>query len=188
MGEAPTEPLENLGIAGWFAPENRITLDALIKECSIGSVTEIGSFMGLSAVWFARRVNSVTCVDSWFEPANAESQNNLLITMRRWGIPRDFFHMFAENVMRSGQWHKILPLRGTSTQMVEQVPVSDLVYIDGDHSYEGCKRDIEIYRDKARVLICGDDYADREGFGVIQAVSEAFPDHKHFGPFWWAIL
>jgi len=180
--------MSQIGIAGWFSQENRDTLDKLIQIHDIKSVTEIGSFMGLSAVWFAQRVQSVTCVDSWFEPANAESQNNLLITMRRWGIPRDFFHMFAENIMRSGQWHKILPLRGTSEAMAEQVPVADLVYIDGDHSYAGCRRDIELYKPLARKIICGDDYSAREGFGVIEAVHDMLPNHEHCGPFWWAGL
>ncbi len=180
--------LGSVGISGWFAPENRIELDRLIEEHGIETVTEVGSFMGLSAVWFAQRVRQVNCIDTWFEPSNVESQNNLLLTMRRWDIPRDFFFMFRDNVLRSGLWNKILPLRGTSADMAEQAPVSDLVYIDGDHSYEGCKRDIELYLPKAQRIICGDDYTDRDGFGVIDAVTEALPQHKSNGVFWWAVL
>lgn len=57
----------------------------------------------------------------------------------------------------------------------------DMVYIDGDHSYEGCKRDLEICRKKVKDggWIMGHDYemnmekAHRAySFGVRQAVDE----------------
>ena len=187
MGEASTQPLDNIGIAGWFARENRETLHGLIRQHNVRSVVEIGSFLGLSAVWFAQRVEQVTCIDTWREDAEEETQNNLLLTLRRWDLPRDFFGLFRDNVMRSGHWHKILPIRGDSAAMLPQVADADLVYIDGDHSYEGCKRDITLYGPHARKIICGDDYTDREGFGVIQAVSECLPGAQHIGPFWWAV-
>lgn len=175
-------------VAGWFAPENRAALDSLIREHDIRSVVEVGSFLGLSAIWFAQRVAQVTCVDSWYEPATYESNNNLVGTLRRWDLPRDFFGIFRDNVMRSGHWHQITPIRGHSHYVAEEVPYADLVYLDGSHSYEDCKRDIEIYRDKARRVLCGDDYVEREGFGVIEAVRELLPDHNHSGAFWWADL
>ena len=179
-------------IAGWFAPENRERLQMLIDLHQVKTVVEIGSFLGRSAVWFAERVEHVYCVDTWYEGATFESENNLLRTLRTWELPRDFFSIFRDNVMRSGVWNKITPIRGHSRWVAPQVPVCDLVYIDGDHSYAGCRHDIETYQDKARLVICGDDYAQRvdfvgtPAFGVIEAVTEAFPDHQHAGPFWWA--
>ncbi len=35
---------------------------------------------------------------------------------------------------------------------------ADMVFIDGDHSYEAVKRDIELWLPKCRKLICGHDY------------------------------
>jgi hypothetical protein len=186
-GAVKPDPQELIPVAGWLARENRETLASLIKEHDIRSVVEIGSFLGLSAIWFAKRVDSVTCVDLWFEVASHLSNNNLVGTFHRWELPRDFFHIFRDNAMRSGYWEKIHPIRGHSHYVHGEVPFADLVYIDGDHSYEGCKRDIEIYRQKARRVICGDDYMEREGFGVIEAVTKLFPNHRHCGPFWWAV-
>ena len=56
----------------------------------------------------------------------------------------------------------------------------DLVYIDADHSYEGCLRDIEDWFPKVKTgkFLFGDDYQIYEGrhagikFGVIEAVNE----------------
>lgn len=188
--------MTNIPIAGWFGLDNRQQLEQLIINHSVRTVVEIGSFLGLSAVWFADRVDHVFCVDTWFEGATYESENNLVGTLRRWDLPRDFFPLFRDNIMRSGVWHKVTPIKGHSHFVHGEVPFADLIYIDGDHSYEGCKRDIEIYRDKARVILCGDDYTERmesDGtgetpcFGVIEAVTELLPNHRHVGPFWWCV-
>jgi hypothetical protein len=177
---------------GWFAQENRDELGSLIAQHYIRTVAEIGSFLGKSAIWFAQRVDQVYCIDTWFEGATYESENNLVGTLRRWDLPRDFFPLFRDNIMRSGVWHKITPVKGHSRFVIGEVPEVDLVYLDGDHSYEGCKRDIELYQDKARVILCGDDYSPRmeadgvtPAFGVIHAVDELLPDAQHEGPFWY---
>lgn len=182
---------EQTGIPGWFAEENRLELEWLIATKNIKSVVEVGSFLGLSAVWFAQRVEQVYCVDTWMELATHESENNLVGTLRRWDLPRDFFPLFRDNVMRSGVWHKICPIKGNSHDVHVEVPVVDLVYLDAGHSYKQLKRDIEIYRDKARVCLCGDDYSVRTeadgspAFGVIEAVTEMLPGAQHVGPFWY---
>ena len=50
----------------------------------------------------------------------------------------------------------------------------DFVFIDGDHSYEGCSLDISLWYPKLKVggLLSGHDYVDEKGYGVIQAVDE----------------
>jgi hypothetical protein len=181
-----------LPIPGWFAEHNRVKLHELIRKHDIKTVVEVGSFLGLSAVWFAQRVEHVYCVDQWFEGATHESENNLVGTLRRWDLPRDFFSIFRDNVMRSGLWHKITPIKGHSRFVHGEVPVADLVYLDADHSYEGLSFDIGIYAAKARKVLCGDDYTPRfeedgvtPAFGVIEAVAKLLPDAQHVGPFWW---
>ena len=186
--------MSEINIPGWFAQENRDELETLIQMRKIRTVCEVGSFMGLSAVWFAQRVEQVFCVDTWAELATYESENNLVGTLRRWDWPRDFFPLFRDNIARSGLWHKINPIKGHSHYVIGEVPVCDLVYLDGDHSYRGCRKDIQLYKDKARVILCGDDYAPRmekdgtgttPAFGVIEAVNELLSDAQHVGPFWW---
>ena len=55
----------------------------------------------------------------------------------------------------------------------------DFIYIDGDHSYEGVKADINNYFNKLKTdttsFIGGHDYTN-EWPGVVSAIDEAFPE------------
>lgn len=68
----------------------------------------------------------------------------------------------------------------------------DLIYIDGNHSYEYCKRDIELYKPlvKAGGVLAGHDYHPRFD-GVIRAVKECFGENyevKENSSVWWVKL
>ncbi len=171
---------------GWMPKEHQQILEKLIKQHGVKSVVEIGSFLGHSAVWFAKRVERVTCVDKWREDETVETNNNLVKTLRELDLPQDFYSSFKANIERQGVSHKIQPIKGDSAYVYEHVPVSDLVYVDGDHSYEGCLTDLSLYGPKALRVICGDDYSASVFPGVIQAVTEKYPNHKSQGTFWWA--
>jgi len=82
-------------------------------------------------------------------------------------------------------------LRKTSQQALEQFENGsvDIVFVDGEHSYAGVKRDIADWWPKVRVggVLAGDDF-ETEYEGIIRAICEAFPmDRLHFAPdsFWW---
>jgi len=66
----------------------------------------------------------------------------------------------------------------------------DFVYIDGDHSYNNIKKDIELYYSKVKIggLIGGHDYTKLQ-YGIKQAVIEFFPssDICNEKNDWWAI-
>jgi len=60
----------------------------------------------------------------------------------------------------------------------------DLIFIDGDHSYEGVKEDLNNWWSKCNTLFCGHDYMLTETIwggvkcGVKQAVDEFVEEHK----------
>ena len=56
----------------------------------------------------------------------------------------------------------------------------DAIYIDGDHTYEGAKSDIEIWLPKLKIggLIAGDDIYTKHCPGVKKAVEELIPEYK----------
>ncbi len=175
------------GIRGWFPLENREVLEELIDCFGIRSVIEIGCFLGLSTAWFAKRVEKVTCVDRWFEPATEPNTNNLVDKVQAHIIPQDFYSLFEEGMRSVGVWDKLEIIRGDSSKVADRVGEADLVYIDGDHTLIGCLSDIGFYAPKARKVVCGDDYLVHPGFGVMDAVCLYYPAHFAKSPFWWAI-
>jgi predicted O-methyltransferase YrrM len=112
-----------------------------------GVFVEVGSHLGASTVVLAeclRRVSSrrsvptpvVYCVDTWQNDAMTE------------GV-RDTFAEFTANT--AGWTRLIVPLRGYSSDV--SLPFDgdcDLVFIDGDHSYEGVKLDVERFSPRVR--------------------------------------
>jgi hypothetical protein len=92
--------------------------------------------------------------------------------------------------------------RGFTHDQVKRFPDEyfDLIYIDADHTYEGCKQDIVDWYPKVKVggFVTGDDYRTafikRSGvtFGVKQAVSDFCKEnglqHTELPRYGWAIL
>lgn len=78
------------------------------------------------------------------------------------------------NVEMFGGQYKVL--RMTSVDAAKQFPDEslDFVFIDGDHSYEGCSSDIALWYPKLKDggLLSGHDYRDERNYGVMQAVHE----------------
>ena len=165
---------------GYLPQANRQTLEALIKKHAVKTVLEIGSFMGLSAIWFAQRVDHVTCVDRWWmdhEPDDREIDRHY--------PSQQFWEAFHSNLTAAGVVDKVLAIRGDSNIVNVLAPEADLVYIDADHSYEGCWSDIFLYGPKARKVLCGDDFGNPGLPGVRKAVEQVFPGVKVAEPFWW---
>ena len=80
---------------------------------------------------------------------------------------------------------KITPGDYAKIQSVLSNIYIDVVYIDGDHTYEYAKNDILLAKNltNSESLICGDDYYYRFP-GVIQAVNELIPNKAIYGKFW----
>lgn len=182
------------GIGGWFPDQNRLNLSRLIQEHRVRTVVEVGTFLGLSAAFFASfdQIESVVCVDPFCEYDTARRWNNLVETLEGYRIPNPFFHLFKENMERLGCWAKIRPVIGLSKYVSGNVPDADLVYLDGDHSLEGLRSDLALYGPKARKVLCGDDYhLDPKGApffpGVRQGVDE-LGGCSSDGPFWWKVV
>lgn len=98
---------------------------------------EIGSYLGASACFLAAAAkelgggSKVYCVDTWLNEGMTE------------GL-RDTWEEFVSNTRPYARW--IVPLRGHSEDIAKGFGEAiDLLFIDGDHSYEGCRRDISAW-------------------------------------------
>lgn len=141
-------------IKGWMGKEELQFLYDRAGEMS--DIVEIGSYLGRSTHALLSGCNGkVIAIDTW--------KGGKLIPMD--GTEYD---KFLENIKGVGQLTTII---GDSVEISKTIEPVDMVFLDGDHTYDGVKRDIEAWLPKAKKLICGHDH-DPEFPGVIKAVSE----------------
>lgn len=122
------------------------------------------------------------CIDPW-KPIHKDiepPQGKTLDYAESWdheGYYKRFIARTAKYVQQNRL--KIRRCLSTNTQLLNSIPDATLgfVFIDGDHSYEGCKADILNWSPKIKAggLLCGHDI---DWPGVNSAVKELVPDYQ----------
>lgn len=115
--------------------ELRFLYNHMLAARQNGIAIEVGSYLGASSIALAagmkhRGGGVVYCIDTWQNSAMSEGTRDTLDEFTRY----------------TRKYRELLrPLQGPSHGV--NVPVesrsADLIFIDGDHSYEACSRDIE---------------------------------------------
>uniref|UniRef100_A0A6H1ZVW4 Putative methyltransferase n=1 Tax=viral metagenome TaxID=1070528 RepID=A0A6H1ZVW4_9ZZZZ len=106
-------------------------------------------------------------VDPYTEYLNTSGVANSLNEIKK---VRDIARKYLKN------YKNTIWIEEKSDIAIKYIPDNlDFVYIDGDHSYETTKKDIELYYPKVRSggLVAGHDYKPQE-IGVVKAVGEFF--------------
>lgn len=147
-------------------------LDRLIDHCAqiVGrkmKVLEIGSYRGESSEIFLKNINVsvLTCVDSW---TNGYDDSDVASYITPMSVIENEF-----DVRLSPYFDRLIKIKGRSSDVHNTVEDSyDLVYIDADHTYEGCLADISNYKDKvvAGGFLCGHDYGHPS---IIKAIEDS---------------
>jgi hypothetical protein len=161
---------------GWLTNNEKNILKFLVSKSR--NAVEIGSWKGKSTkVLLENCQGMVYAVDHW-----KGSPDDITGEI----IEENIYDEFIKNV---GFYPNLKILKGSSLDMVHQFNGNraDLIYIDADHSYEGCKSDIEAWLPKCSKIICGHDYTDSFP-GVIKAVKEKFEKVNVIDSFWWVEL
>lgn len=163
--------------SGWMSLDELAWLEQQGSRAKLA--IEIGSFRGRSATAISARIRGrLYCIDAWRGKRAPE--------LRR----------FMRNMRRQIAAGRVAPMRTDSATGAIALGrrlgrVFDFVFIDGDHSREGCAADIAAYRQLVRDggVIAGHDYAEKHP-GVIAAVDEAFGASAQRAPgsIWWVQL
>lgn len=89
-------------------------------------------------------------------------------------------NLFYNDSIQQKYGDRLIPIKGNSSEVVDFCPNVDLIFIDADHSYEGCKLDILAYKSKLNPggTFSGHDY---DFVGVNKAVKELVSNYD-IGP------
>ncbi len=157
-------------IEGFLSPYEAVGLYQLASRLGPNStIVEIGSWKGKSTYCLARglRHGRVIAIDPF--DASGEQGSHEIYLVHRGSAP--LLEQFTRRMRDLGVADKIEVLHGYSTQFVGQIPRIDLLFIDGDHSIDGCGFD---YMNYAPALVQG---------GYI-AFHDYDPHRKDLGPTW----
>lgn len=166
----------------------QIRANEILSRLSGGKIigAEIGVFTGdLSHRLLNRDDVTLHMVDSWaISPSDGQYAKSgdfhAGLTVQQ---QEDFYQHTLSLVKLFGDRAKII--RKSSVDAAQDIAdgALDFVFIDADHSYEGCKSDIAAWLPKLKKggILCGHDYnnTDYPCFGVNQAVDEFCQEHGY---------
>ena len=154
---------------------NSRTLKALQEVCDhIGDVSEmtmveIGCYAGESTAIWCKNFKKVYAIDPWLD-GKGYDPNDVASRVMSNAIEEQFDNRLAK-------FENFDKIKNFSYEVADQFEDEslDFVYIDGEHTYEGVQKDIEMYLPKVKKggFIGGHDYKPKWQ-GVMDAVNEKF--------------
>ena len=159
-----------------LAGRTKESLDALIEfcdylnqfiDCSKETIVEIGTWIGDSAFLFSEYFFKVITIDPFSTQIGG------------WPSYKDMdlaYNIFNERLEKYKK-NNVTLYRQLSKEAVKSFPNQSIsvIYIDGEHSYQAVKNDIEMFMPKMIKggFVTGHDYC-RKFQGVVDAVNEKF--------------
>jgi len=169
-------------IDGWLTDNEAYGLYSIAKKIKSGGViVEIGSWKGKSTYCLAKglRYGKLFAID----PFNAQGEpgSKTIYEEAMGEIP--LIEQFITKMNYLGVIEKIVILKGYSNQFINNFEQIDLLFIDGDHSQEGCDFDFLNYAPKIKKngLIAFHDYdPNREDLGPTWVINHRILNSDKF--------
>ena len=132
-------------------------------------ITEVGCWTGSSTLTWGQAIDEyfngkgeITSIDPWMPYVDIETNQTTTNKMMNAALEENrIFDVFIRNTSFLSQGIDLKIMREPSSSALTQIKKNSqvLVYIDGDHTYENVKNDIEnsIPLVKERGILCGDD-------------------------------
>jgi predicted O-methyltransferase YrrM len=188
-------PIKNYTlIEGWLSPKEALGIyntAALLQKNSV--IVEIGSWQGKSTYCLARGLKSgkIYAIDPFNAESGADDELNTKTYQEIKG-DKNLLETFWSNMKKTGASDKIIVKKGYSTDFPNDFDKIDFLFIDGDHSVEGCKTDFELYSNKivkGGFIAFHDYYKDRAELGPTYVVhnlvkKDQFRFHALYDTLW----
>ena len=168
-------------IQGWI-DFGDIYAEAVAEAPHAATLVEVGVNMGRSLAFLARTAMDLgrgdLCiygVDNWAEPISTDDGSYAALLAAHGGDPWKAFHWSMETHARA-ELRGVQVVRHDSAEASSLVPAPWFVFIDADHSYAGCKRDIEAWRKVVLPggIISGHDYPHAPVAQAVREISGTF--------------
>ena len=133
-------------------------------------ICEIGSYRGVSSEVFAIFCETVFCVDIWDGNRNDLSQYNMPYIDKHPLSPEENFDIMNK------EYSNIIKLKSYSVDACQNFPdeTLDVIYIDGDHSFDGFIQDIKNWAPKVK----SNGYISGHDWSLINPWIEPFVDKE----------
>jgi predicted O-methyltransferase YrrM len=125
------------GVEGWLSEaQGRALFDTAAAATGAGVIVEIGSWKGRSTTWLASGARLAGQRVYAIDPHRGSREDPAAETLQE----------FLENMARNGLADVVEPMVMTSGEAAARIagPI-ELLFIDGDHSDEGARRDAELW-------------------------------------------
>lgn len=124
-------------VEGWLSDrQGRALFDAAARATGGGAIVEIGSWKGRSTTWLASGARLAGQRVYAIDPHRGSREDPAVETLNE----------FLDNLARNGLADVVEPMVMTSEEAAARIagPI-ELLFIDGDHSYEAVRRDAELW-------------------------------------------
>jgi len=138
------------GIDGWLTNNEAWGLYTIAQKLPANAIAvEIGSWQGKSTYCIAKglRNGKIFAIDPFNAGSGVGDEGNIKIYQER-KANRDLQSSFLNNMKTLGVSEKIIIKKGFSNEFYADFDQINFLFIDGDHSIEGCKSDYDNYAPK----------------------------------------
>jgi predicted O-methyltransferase YrrM len=164
-------------IDGWLSDQEALGLYQAARSLRRGAtIVEIGSWQGKSTYCLAMglRSGALHAIDPFNADSGEDTDSEGAYKEKKGN--RDLLAQFKQNMQERNVLNKIVVRQGYSQQFHQAFDTIDLLFIDGDHSINGCSLDFELYAPKVPaggLIAFHDYYADRPELGPTYVIKNS---------------